>query len=325
MVDLESRLVQVKEMVDKGKYFVINRGRQYGKTTLLKAVKKYLEDEYIIIDMDFQMQMSQAKFETEKSFCEAFFHAIIRISARNQFLSDKQRDVFVSLKEKTVPGDMVDLFYELSDLCNELDKPVILMIDEVDQASNNQVFLDFLSQLIGYYLNRENIITFQSVILAGVHDVRNLRQKIRPDMEHKHNSPWNIATKFEVDMSFSSEDISGMLKEYEKENNTGMNIDEMAKLIYDYTSGYPVLVSGLCKLIDEEIAGTERFATKKSAWTKAGFLEAEKKMMSERMPLFESLINKLEDDEALRSLIHMILFEGNGEIKENKLEHYEVG
>ena len=67
MVDLKSRLVQVKEMVDKGKYFVINRGRQYGKTTLLKAVKKYLEDEYIIIDMDFQMQMSNAKFKNENS------------------------------------------------------------------------------------------------------------------------------------------------------------------------------------------------------------------------------------------------------------------
>ena len=299
MVDLKSRLVQVKEMVDKGKYFVINRGRQYGKTTLLKAVKKYLEDEYIIIDMDFQMQMSQAKFETEKSFCEAFFHAIIRISARNQFLSDKQRDVFVSLKEKTVPGDMVDLFYELSDLCNELDKPVILMIDEVDQASNNQVFLDFLAQLRGYYLNRTELPTFHSVILAGVHDIRNLKRKIRNDEDHKHNSPWNISSPFDVDMNFSVKDIEGMLTEYEKDHHTGMDIVKISEQIYDYTSGYPVLVSMFCYLMHEY-----------QKWNTEGILEANKEILVRQLPLFDTLINKLEDNRKLNTFIHNLLFNG---------------
>ena len=63
------------------------------------------------------------------------------------------------------------------------------MIDEVDSATNNQVFLDFLAQLRGYYINRSRFATFQSVILAGE--------------------------------------------------------------IYDYTSGYPHLVSRLCQLLDE--------------------------------------------------------------------------
>ena len=38
MVNLDSRLAQIKKMVDKGQYFCINRGRQYGKTTLLEPV-----------------------------------------------------------------------------------------------------------------------------------------------------------------------------------------------------------------------------------------------------------------------------------------------
>jgi len=310
MVDLLGRLEKIKKMIDDGKYFTVNRGRQYGKTTMLKALARYLEEEYIVVNMDFQL-MDHSDYKSISSFVKAFAGNLITNRNCQKYMSDEIKEELKNMRKYSDRSfTLADLFYLLNQWCSEAQKPIVLMIDEVDQASNNQVFLDFLSQLRGYYLNRENIITFQSVILAGVHDVRNLRQKIRPDMEHKHNGPWNIATKFEVDMSFSSEDISGMLKEYEKENNTGMNIDEMAKLIYDYTSGYPVLVSGLCKFIDEEIAGTERFATKKSAWTKAGFLEAEKKMMSERMPLFESLINKLEDDEALRSLIHMILFEG---------------
>jgi len=300
MVDLKSRLVQVKEMVDKGKYFVINRGRQYGKTTLLKAVKKYLEDEYIIIDMDFQMQMSQAKFETEKSFCEAFFSAIIRISERNKLLTEKQRDLFRGLKEKAVPIDMVDLFYELSDMCQELDKPVILMIDEVDQASNNQVFLDFLAQLRGYYLNRTELPTFHSVILAGVHDIRNLKRKIRNDEDHKHNSPWNISSPFDVDMNFSVKDIEGMLTEYEKDHHTGMDIVKISEQIYDYTSGYPVLVSMVCKNIDEG----------KLIWNTESVICAVKKIITSGTPLLESLINKLENDTDLNCFVYNLLFYG---------------
>ena len=52
------------------------------------------------------------------------------------------------------------------------------MIDEVDSATNNQVFLDFLSQLRGYYIHRTERPTFQSVILAGVYDVKNIKRKM---------------------------------------------------------------------------------------------------------------------------------------------------
>ena len=101
------------------------------------------------------------------------------------------------------------------------------MIDEVDSASNNQVLLDFLSQLRGYYLHRRKRPTFHSVILAGVYDIKNLKHKIRPDEEHKTNSPWNVSAKFEVEMSFSTEAIGKMLQDYEEDFNTGMNIQEI--------------------------------------------------------------------------------------------------
>ena len=123
--------------------------------------------------------------------------------------------------------------------------------------------------------------------------VKPLKQKIRPDGEHKTNSPWNIAAKFEIDMSFSSEEIAKMLGEYEQDYHTGMDIHEIANLIYDYTSGYPFLVSYLCKIIDENISGTENFPTKSDAWTKDGFLKAVRIVLTEENTLFESLDNKL--------------------------------
>ncbi|HIS29930.1 MAG TPA: hypothetical protein IAB44_00025 [Candidatus Limivivens intestinipullorum] len=75
-------------------------------------------------------------------------------------------------------------------------------------------------------------------------------------------------------MSFSADEIAGMLMSYEADYQTGMNVPEMFELIYRYTSGYPYLVSGICKILDEELPGSAAFPDKSSAWTTAGFYEA---------------------------------------------------
>ena len=202
------------------------------------------------------------------------------------------------------------LFKVLVEWCKKSERKMVMMIDEVDTATNNQVFIDFLAQLRAYYLKRKRTSTFQSVILAGVYDVRNIKRKIRTDDEHKVNSPWNIAADFLVDMSFSAWDIAGMLNEYESDYHTGMDIDKMANMIYDYTSGYPFLVSRLCKLMDERIAGSKEFPDKHSTWTKTGFLEAVKMLLNEKNSLFESLIGKLMDYSELKNVIFRLLFHG---------------
>ncbi len=163
---------------------------------------------------------------------------------------------------------------------------------------------------IAYYLNREILPTFQSVILAGVVDVKNVKIKIRSEQEHKTNSPWNIATDFLVDMSFDKDDIKGMLKQYEADYETGMDLDEMAGLISDSTSGYPFLVSRICQLLDERVAGSGRFPHRTEAWTKAGYIEAEKILIHEKNTLFESLTGKLEDFPELAQILKAILFNG---------------
>lgn len=206
--------------------------------------------------------------------------------------------------KNSIDFTMADLFACISEWCMESEKNIVLLIDEVDQASNNHVFLDFLAQLRLHYLKRNKRPAFQSVILAGVHDIRNLRQKIRPDTEHRHNSPWNIASSFDVDMSFSPDDIAGMLNDYENDHHTGMDIAAISQLIYAYTSGYPVLTTTICKLNHEEPENDIK-------WTSEGIVKAVGKIVSTRQMLFESLINKLEDDEELRNCVYDILMNGD--------------
>lgn len=223
-----------------------------------------MNENYIVVRMDFQF-LDASDFENAKTFVKAFCRELLRRYRKN--LDSEIKEQIKSMRNSDTYV-LADLFICLSEWCEETEKTVILIIDEVDSASNNQVFLDFLAQLRGYYLDRHDTPTFQSVILAGVHDIRNLRQKICSDTEHKHNSPWNIASPFDVDISFSPDDIAGMLTDYENNHNTGMNIAKISQLIYDYTSGYPVLVGEFCKNMDES-----------SNWNEQGIIEANKQIL----------------------------------------------
>ena len=112
-----------------------------------------------------------------------------------------------------------DLFGIFDQWCRENDKPVVLIIDEVDSATNNQVFLDFLGKLRSCYIKRQKnkqYRTFQSVILVGVTDVKHPRSKIRPEDEHKENSPWNVASCFDIDMSLSGTTAAGNVRFHSK-------------------------------------------------------------------------------------------------------------
>ena len=308
MVDLSNRLAEIHSMVDEGSYFSINRGRQFGKTTILHALTKVLSDRYLVVHLDFQA-LGSASYKDENTFSVAFASIFVRgLSIANENVLEEYpvlqtlRDIDAS---PSLQFDLRKLFYLLLTFCQSSKKPVVLIIDEADSASNNQVFLDFLAQLRNYYLEREakGTTTFQSVILAGVYDIKNLKRKIRPEDDHKTNSPWNIAADFDINMSLSRKGIEGMLREYEADHAVGMDPEEMAGLLYRYTSGYPFLVSRLCKLMDEK-------TDPETAWTKEGFLEAVRMLLLETNPLFESLIGKLTDYPELEQMLGELLFFG---------------
>lgn len=309
MVDIRGRLEQMKKMVDLGKYFTINRARQYGKTTLLLGLGSFLKEEYYVVSLDFQF-FTERSFADENSFALGFAYDFLTWleaagfagNERTRTVTDRMR---THMESREPSYGLKALFVDLSEICRLSDKPVVLLVDEVDQASNHQVFFDFLAMLRACYLKRKAMPTFQSVILASVCDIKNLKSKIRGDREPKPDSPWNIAARFLVDLSFSKDEIAGMLGEYESDHGTGMDIGMMAGLLRDWTAGYPFLVSRLCQIIDEEME--ERPGGK---WTRDGFLEAARRLLSEDNTLFESLNEKLERHPELDKALRTILFTG---------------
>ena len=294
MVDTARRFEGVKSLIDKGNYFTINRARQYGKTTMLNMIWRNLSDRYMVIPMSFE-GVGDSAFESEKDFVEMFVRQMKR-----ELLYKRPVDELIQHWASGCAASLDGLSTVITDFCRMTAQPVVLTIDEVDKSSDNQLFLNFLGMLRNKYLERDRKgmdSTFHSVILAGVYDIKNLKLKLRPDAERKYNSPWNIAADFKVDMTFHPDEIAQMLTDYEQDAHTGMDIKAMSQEIYKYTTGYPVLVSMICKLIDEDYDRD---------WTADGVLKAVKYIVTGNNTLMDDLSKNLENNPEFRQFMFSI-------------------
>lgn len=311
MVDVSDKVDEIRKYIEAGKYFTINRARQYGKTTTIAALRKALEYDYTVISLDFQ-GIGNAGFKTEQTFVQELSRLILGKKRSGLIIPEvieQKLEDYVQRSEKK--AKLGELFDTLTEWCCDSDKELVMIIDEVDTATNNQVFLDFLGQLREGYIRRdaEGVKTFKSVILAGVTDVKHLKNRFRTEEQHKANSPWNIAADFNVDMSLKADGIAKMLQEYMADHNIEFDAKYIAGEIYDYTSGYPYLVSRICQIIDERLV-PEKFDDLDKAWTRDGIDEAVKMILYGSNTLFESLSGKLENYPDLKNVLRSILMEG---------------
>jgi hypothetical protein len=132
-----------------------------------------------------------------------------------------------------------------------------------------------------------------------------LKLKIRPGEEQKFNSPWNIAIDFLVDMNLQKQEILPMLAEYQTDKGVQMDQEAIADGLLYYTSGYPFLVSKLCKTIDELILPEKQEKT----WTIADLENAVQRLIKEQNTNFDSLIKNLNDYEELYQLVKSLVID----------------
>jgi len=303
MVDIANKLDQIKLLIDEAEYFTINRGRQYGKTTTLTCLEECLANEYEVISISFE-GLGDESFADAEIFCQTLLKEM-KTALRFSGASPEAQENWTNPTLKSFDS----LSDHITNICEN--KAIVLMIDEVDQTSNNRVFLNFLGMLRSKFLarNKKRDFTFHSVILAGVYDIKNIRLKMMQEGVHQpttttekmYNSPWNIAVNFKVDMSFSPTEIATMLTDYEQDHQTGMNITNVAETIYYYTNGYPVLVSKLCQYMDNEVAN----------FSEAGVVDATRLLVREAdNSLFRSISQNLETNRDVYQLMYDVLILG---------------
>ena len=302
MINTSTKLNEILLLVEKVHYFTINRPRQYGKTTMLYNIAQTLRanKEYFAVTLSFE-GLGDSFFLDEKNLASGFIGLLKNACElyENAYWQPFFKDNGQNITTLSALSDFITAFVRYSQ------RKIVILIDEVDQSSNNELFVHFLAMLRHKYLVRDEIPTFHSVILAGVHDVKNLKLKLRPNEIAKYNSPWNIATDFKVDMNFYPHEIRPMLDEYATDKALDIDSQAVAERIFYYTSGYPFLVSKLCKIFDEDLLPQK---TIKSLQIE-DIDTAAKLLISENNTNFESLTKNIENNPELYDFIYQIAIE----------------
>jgi hypothetical protein len=306
MADVSAKLGATYQMIEDGEYFIINRPRQYGKTTTLYTIADLLNKsgKYLVFNMSFE-GIGDAIFNDETIFAEGF----VDLLAKHANITAPQLVDWLKQAGPTIKSlKLLDRL--ITELVNKTDKKVVVLIDEVDKSSNNQLFISFLAMLRNKYLERKTFKTFHSVVLAGVHDVKSLKLKLRKDETQTLNSPWNIATEFLVDMNLSPSEIKPMLDNYAQEQGIVMDSQQIAERLFYFSSGYPYLTSHLCKIIAEEILPKKPIEVAKE-WTEADVFSAYQLLL--RKPNnanFDTLIKNLREYPDLYRLVYNLVIDG---------------
>ena len=239
MVDMNIKIAKIKNLVSDRIYFSAGNTPKCGKSTVLAALARRLKHQYTVVSVNFNQPGSDYLISPE-NFCREFIRQVA--DELNFISSDKE---YIKKWADCGANNFISLSSHIGELCRN--KKVVLIIDNADIT--NEIFTDFLVMLGAKYMFRENggeEATFHSVVLAEASGGKNteLPEKI-------NNPPWNTMRDYGVDMAFNAAEIAGMLREYEADHNTGMNIAGISEEIFTYTSGYLYLVSMLCRYIDE--------------------------------------------------------------------------
>lgn len=231
-------LDDVLMLISQQRYFVLHAPRQTGKTSCLIALRDYLNKEGRYIAVYANIEGGQASRNDKATVLRSTVDTIARevriVVGDNQY--DRVRD-----EAKTVGADSVLSEY-LSRLSQELPKPLVLFIDEIDALVGDSL-VAVLRQIRSGYANRP--LGFpQSIILCGVRDVRDYRIVLSNQDIITGGSAFNIKAKSLRLGDFSKDEIHELYLQHTCE--TGQVFDEACfPMVWNATEGQPWLVNAL--------------------------------------------------------------------------------
>lgn len=139
MVDITDKIDEIiRDYIECDEYFVINRARQYGKSTTLELLYSRLKKDYLVLDISFEA--AEDCFASIHTMAQGVINKIFRALSEND-VSNALMEIWNQPVAAELPLD--SLSAKISDFCRASEKEVILMVDEVDKAADNQIFLSF--------------------------------------------------------------------------------------------------------------------------------------------------------------------------------------
>jgi hypothetical protein len=298
MIEAATRLHGVEQLVDDGKYFVIHAARQSGKTTYLQDLTDRLNAGgkcyALFCSLENTLNIVAPK--------EGISRIVLKIKNQLRFSNIPHKTEFA---EDAVYSDYTNVLNtELTLFCMLLDKPFVVLFDEVDCLSEGTL-ISFLRQLRDGYNNRSRQAFPHSVALVGMRNIRDYKAQVRPDSVTLGDaSPFNIVAETYTLENFTKEEITQLYQQHTNESGQLFN-DDVIELVYEQTQGQPWLVNAIAREVIVKIL--------QSDYTKPVSAElvhqAIQNIILNRPAHIDSLLERLKEDRVRKVITPMIIGE----------------
>lgn len=233
-------LARILLLIEQEKYFVLHAPRQTGKTSCLLTLMDYLNARGTHDALYVNVESAQGARENVFDGIRAIL-AEMGESARIYLQEDELGELWPDLLKKM--GEFAALGAVLTRWCERSQKPLILLIDEIDSLVGDTL-ISVLRQLRSGYARRPDHFP-QSIILCGVRDVRDYR--IHSDREKTviaGGSAFNVKAESLRLGNFSQEEVQSLF--FQHSQDSGQEFETSAlKRVWKLTGGQPWLVNAL--------------------------------------------------------------------------------
>jgi hypothetical protein len=232
--------VLLQQLIDEQKYYILHAPRQSGKTTAINVLVDQLNSTNNYCALYINVEPAQTARSNVNNGLFTILN-IIKARAHKAFPHNPALIFFDTITAAEISGN--SLYECLEYLSSNLDKPLILFIDEIDSLIGDTL-ISVLRQLRAGYPNKPDDFP-QSVCLIGVRDVRDYL--IWSDKEQGMvlgGSAFNIKSESLILHSFSLEQVRDLYNQHTQD--TGQQFtDEAIEYAFYLTQGQPWLVNAL--------------------------------------------------------------------------------
>ncbi|MDR1155132.1 MAG: AAA-like domain-containing protein, partial [Bacteroidales bacterium] len=189
----------------------------------------------------------------------------------------------------------------LKRFCKLLDKPLVILFDEVDCLSEGTL-ITFLRQLRDGYNGRPERAFVHSVALVGMRNIRDYKAQVRPESATLGDaSPFNIVTETYTLKNFTKEEITQLYRQHTGESGQIFE-DDAIELVYEQTQGQPWLVNAIAREVTVKILQSDYTKPVKAELVS----QAIQNIILNRPAHIDSLLERLKEDR-VRSVIEPMI------------------
>jgi hypothetical protein len=240
MLAAQERCRGIVELITQKQYFVIHAARQSGKTTLLMELAQEINAAGDYYALYCSLESLQRITEPEEGL-----PAIV--DQVGQWMQAHECLRAYPFAQHVTPAQFTTMLQRaFTELCQQLDKPLVVLFDEIDCLSNGTL-ITFLRQLRAGYVQRRLAPFPQSIGLVGMRNIRDYKVRIRADRETLGSaSPFNIVTESLTLRNFTAEEIARLYAQHTAQTGQVFPPD-VTQAVFTATQGQPWLVNAIAR------------------------------------------------------------------------------